>query len=54
MMGCARSLIAATENADPQRLRTLHWASLHFVEISKALIEASVDGLIGCGEDGEK
>lgn len=51
MMGCASSLIAATDNADPQRLRSLHWASLHFVEISKALIEASVDGLIGCGEE---
>jgi hypothetical protein len=54
MMGCASSLIAETENADPQRLCSLRWASLHFVEISKALIEASVDGLIGCGEDGEK
>jgi Protein of unknown function (DUF3077) len=47
MMGCASSLIADTDNADPQRLRSLHWACLHFVEISKALIEASVDGLIG-------
>jgi len=47
MMGCATSLIAETDHADPQRLRSLNWASLHFVEISKALIEASVDGLIG-------
>lgn len=50
MMGCASSLIAETDGADPQRLRSLHWASLHFVEISKALIEASVDGLIGHDE----
>ncbi|WP_397449495.1 DUF3077 domain-containing protein [Pseudomonas sp. NA-150] len=51
MMGCASSLIAETDNADPQRLRSLTWASLHFVEMSKALIEASIDGLVGFGAE---
>jgi hypothetical protein len=47
MMGCATALMSETDDADPKLMRSLNRAALHFVEVSQALIEASVDGIVG-------